>query len=491
MGIGAISFNQIPSNIRTPGFFAEISAQNAGVYSEDLRALIIGQTVNTIASPVATLISTVEEAKTLFGAGSMLARQVDAFKRNNDFTTLWVYPLADAGGSVAATGTLTLAGTATAAGTLHMYVAGQYFQVGVASTDTPTVMAANLVLIVNGLTDLPVTASSAAGVVTFTAKNKGTVGNSIDIRVNHLSELGGQALPAGVTATIVAMASGATDPTLTTAFTGIGDNKYEYFIHPYTDTTNLDLMRDFLDSRWGSLKQLFGHAFTAKQGTSGTLASVGAGRNDPHHTVVGYYDSPTWQVEAAAMYGAVAAYNLNIDPARTLQTLPLVGFTQPKEGSRFTISMRSTLLNIGIATLIYSGGYARIERAITTYQKNAYNQADPSYLDVTTLCTLARIVRELGAMVTNKWPRSKLAADGTVFGDGQEIVTPNTVRAELIALYDDFIFRGLCQNAQGFEDNLIVTLNPTDPNRLDVLLPPTLINNLIVFAAKVEFSLRF
>jgi phage tail sheath gpL-like len=116
--------------------------------------------------------------------------------------------------------------------------------------------------------------------------------------------------------------------------------------------------------------------------------------------------------------------------------------------------------------------------------------ADPSYLDVTTMSTNSAIMRECKTMILQKFPRSKLAADDTAFGVGQAIVTPKIIRGELIALYDDFIFRGLVQNKGDFVEKLIVTLSPTDPNRVDVLLPPFLINNLVVTAVRNEFRLR-
>ena len=42
-----------------------------------------------------------------------------------------------------------------------------------------------------------------------------------------------------------------------------------------------------------------------------------------------------------------------------------------------------------------------------------------------------------------------------------------------------------------FKENLIVERNSTDPNRLDVLFPPDLINQLRVFATLVQFRLQY
>lgn len=68
-------------------------------------------------------------------------------------------------------------------------------------------------------------------------------------------------------------------------------------------------------------------------------------------------------------------------------------------------------------------------------------------------------------------------------------MTPNTVRAELISEYANDEFNGLVQNSTLFKQNLIVERNADDPNRLDVLYPPNLINQLRIFAVLAQFRL--
>jgi len=152
---------------------------------------------------------------------------------------------------------------------------------------------------------------------------------------------------------------------------------------------------------------------------------------------------------------------------------------------------RQSLLNAGIATSVVSGGVLRVERAITTYQRNAFAQADASYLDSETLHQLTEVTRRLRARITNKYPRHKLANDNTRFGAGQAIVTPSVIRGELIAEYADMEDAGLVENMDLFKKYLIVERNATNPNRLDVLLPPDLVNQLRVFAVLNQFRLQY
>lgn len=483
-----IGFNQVPSNLKVPGFYAEINA-SSGVYTQNLSALLIGQTINT-QSVEPILIQSADQAKTLFGFGSQLALMIQEFFKVNSFTTLWALPLVDAVSSTAATGTLTLTGTPTENGTIHLYVAGDYIPVGVTSGDTVTAIATAIATACS-VAHLPVITTNSAGVVTFTSRNKGVLGNAIDVRTNHLATTAGQKTPAGLTVAIVTLSGGAVDPTLNTAFTAIGDLPFEYFGNPYNDTTNLNNLTAFLEARWLPTKQLYGQGYSAIQGTFSALQTAGAARNDRFVSILGYTDSPIWSVVATAQYVALASYHFNIDPALGLQTLPIYSFVVPKPVSQLTLSNRNALLSSGITTINYDSGVARIDRAISTYQKNAYGQADASYLDMTTPATLSLITRELRNLVTSKFARMKLAADDTKFGAGQNIVTPKTVKAEIVSLYTDWVSRGLCQNIEGFKNELIVELDAVDPNRLNVLLPPSLINNLLIFATKVEFSLKF
>ena len=49
---------------------------------------------------------------------------------------------------------------------------------------------------------------------------------------------------------------------------------------------------------------------------------------------------------------------------------------------------------------------------------------------------------------------------------------------------------GLVENANAFKDALVVERNAGDPNRLDFLIPPDLVNQLRVMAATISFTLQ-
>lgn len=264
---------------------------------------------------------------------------------------------------------------------------------------------------------------------------------------------------------------------------------------PYGDTTSLDAVKTAWDDqtgRWAWTRQLYGHVFGAKRGTVSALSTFGNGRNDPHISLMGYNDSPTPPWEWAAAFAAQAAKSLRADPARPLQTLPLVGVLAAPVSSRFTMSERHILLFDGVAThLTAKDGTVCIERAVTTYQRNAFGQTDPSYLDVETLATLAYIIRRLRSVVTTRFARHKLANDGTNFGAGQAIVTPKIIKAFLIAEYSAMEALGIVENMEAFKAALVVERDLNDPNRVNVLYPPDLVNQLRVFAVLAQFRLQY
>jgi len=443
-----------------------------------------------------------------------LALMTEAYRKNDSFGEVWYLPLADAAGSFAATGSITINSPPTANGVLYLYIGGTLVPVPVSSQDTVANVAASIDVAIAGpigiynYPDLPVTVSftSSPARVTFTAKNKGSVGNDIDIRVNHLGASAGQVTPAGLTFTITPMSGGSLDPAshgspddLSTALNNLVDLPFDFIAFPYSDTASLNVIQAFLNDttgRWSWSRQLYGHAYCAARGTLSTLANYGAfggnaaARNDQHASILGFYDSPTMSCVVAAIVAAQAAVSARADPGQPMQTLPLLGMLAPPLPSRFNLSSRNTLLYDGVSTFtVDPDGTCRIENLITTYQQNSLGAPDNSYLEVETMNLLVFILRALKTVVTSKYSRSKLAANGTRFAPGSNIVTPNIIKADLIATYQQLEYDGYVQGSTAFAQNLIVEQNSSNPNRVDVLYPAILIDQLRIFALLMQFRL--
>ncbi|EGJ49050.1 phage tail sheath subtilisin-like domain-containing protein [Desulfocurvibacter africanus] len=490
----AISFNGIPSNLRVPLFYMEFdnSSANKGTPAQDRKLLAIGQraTAGLINAGVPVRVTNADQAAQLFGRGSMLHGMLASIKAADRITETWVIALDDDAAGVAAAGSITFAGLATSAGVVNLYIGGTRVRAGVGSGDEPSDVAATLAAAINANTDLAVTAA-VDGVdsakLNLTCRWKGETGNDLDLRLNYYQ---GESLPAGLTATVTAMAGGAANPDVAGAITNFGDEWWNILVMPYTDTANLDALEAELLQRWGPLRQMEGLAFCAYRGTHGATGTFGSGRNGYLTTCMGTGASPTPPWIWAAVNAVIAEGSLSIDPARPLQTLVLPGVLPPASEDRWTMEERNLLLWDGISTyFVNAGGQVCIERQITTYQANAYGTQDPSYLDVTTPATEGWRRYSLKARITQKYGRHKLASDGTRFGPGQAIVTPSIIRAELLALFREHEEAGLVEDYEAYAESLVVERNVDNPNRLDVLERPDLVNGLTILAVQSQFVL--
>jgi phage tail sheath gpL-like len=266
---------------------------------------------------------------------------------------------------------------------------------------------------------------------------------------------------------------------------------------PYTDSNSLMAWNEeygFSDTgRWGWQRQMFGHVFSAKRGTYANLITFGDTNNSGVESIMAFEQTtPSPMFEAAAAYTAKAQRALINDPARPLQTLSLNKIKSCPLQDRFDfVELNSLALNGLAIQEIGTDGQPMIMREQTTYQLNLYGSPDDAYELVTTLATLAKLLRNQKEAITSKFPRHKLADDGTKFGPGQAIVTPGIIKAELVNEYQMDMWNGLVENLSAFKANLLVERDPNDPNRVNVLYPPDLINQLRIFAVLAQFRLQY
>ena len=395
--------------------------------------------------------------------------------------------------AIQATGTITVTNPPTANGTLALYVGGIYVPVTVAASATTSQVASAIAAAVNANNDLAVTASAASAVVTLTAKNGGVVGNEIDLRVNYLGTAGGQSLPTGMQVAIVPMSGGTGTPSIAALLANLGDMPFDFIACPYTDATTLNALQAFLNDtsgRWSWASQIYGGFFYAYRGNLANQMAFGPTRNDQHGSNMGFHDSPTPSWKWASAIAAQTAISVRADPGIPIRDVVLQDVLAPPVQSRFNLSSENSLLYSGVSTYkVDAAGNVLIQRLITTYQQNSFGQPDDSYLRVNTMYQLMYILRRLASVVTTKYARVKLAADGTQFAAGSNIVTPKIIKADIISEYQKLEAEGQVQKSKEFAQALIVQINPSNPNRVDVLFPPTLIEQLDIFALLAQFRL--
>jgi phage tail sheath gpL-like len=501
-----ISFNNIPNTTRTPGAFIEIDNSRAikGLISNPHKVLILGQKHITEGNAVLNTLYAISRdnlADGYFGVGSNLARMCNIFKGNNNITEM--YAMALSGGTVIASGAIYFSIYLSHAGEtvstnneeVHLLINGSRFDLALTSGWSVGQVNSAMKALINANSNIGVIAdTTAASALLLKCINSGVIGNYINFRFNYLE---GQSFPtcfgeSGASAAFSVMAGGVGSVDITDAWTVIESEQFQHIIIPWIDDTNLDALESELADRFKPLEDKQGHGYTAIRATQADCTTAGNARNSPFTTIIGAYDSPTDPAEWAAALGAQASYNLNNDPARPLHTLKLKGVLPPPTENRFTREERDILLYDGISTFtVDSTGNVLLERVITTYQTNALGIPDPSYLDIQILFTLAEIRYQYKARMITRFiqTRQKLADDSYPVQTGMNIVRPKDVKAESISLFTNLRDQGLIENLNDFIDNLIVERNETDVNRVDVLLPPDLINQFRILAGLIQYIL--
>ena len=209
-----------------------LSAQTAKTVDER-SILLIGCMVSGTASSgdLVEDLNTKAAFNDAFGRTSQVANAgralIDALSISRKKPKIAAIGLTDNASGVAATGSFAFSGTATEKGTLTVYVDsikyGKY-TINVAKDDTATTIGAALATAIGNNSDSPVTAANSSGTVTLTAVNDGTQGNAIGIKIDGSV--------AGITTTLTAMNSGATNPSLTNLFDVIDSKRFTSIVYP-------------------------------------------------------------------------------------------------------------------------------------------------------------------------------------------------------------------------------------------------------------------
>lgn len=490
----AIAFDGFPNPLLVPGTYVQYdnSKANQGLAPLPNRVLLIGSRLSTgsVAEGVLVQILRETDGAQFFGVGSQLAWMCEKFKKASKFTEVWAVALDDADAGVAATKEVTFGGTATSAGTLHFLVHGVAVDVAVAVGDDDEDVSAAFVAAVEANEKLMFSAAvdgENAAIGVLTCKHAAEFGNDLDVRLNYFprQELD---MPAGITVTIAAGTTGTTNPDVNDAIAAVNDEHFTKYVMGYTDATNVGVVEQELDDRWGPMVQQDALAYYGFVDTFSNLTTVADGRNSQFSILIPAAGSkspaPPWEIAAV-----VAAVDSNeADPARSVRTMPLPNILPPAKEDLFRFEDRNLLLQAGLSTLIVDeGGRVVIERLVTSYTTTS-GLPDSSYRGINTMHLLAALRYTARARFAQKYPRHKLAADGTDYGPGQPVMTPSLARAEYLTLFEEWQAQAWVQGFTQFAEELVVELDENDPDRLNALLGPNLIKQFFVNAAKIQFS---
>lgn len=485
----SITFNEI-GQVKTPGVYCEIDNSLAiqGLTGKESCGLFIGRkSSNGTAefNKVYPIYNSTTAAK-LGGIGSELHRAAIEWFKLNPYNALKLVAVEQKDGQAAAY-TLEITAESAKAGEVYLMIAGISFTIDVSESMSTEDLAAAIIDAVNEELTCPVTAAKGEGnnKVVLTAKNKGTAGNDIDVRLNYYSS---QETAEGVVINISQTAEGSGNASLEDTIAALGDEYFTDMATTLTDEANLKLLRTMLDKRFSAMIRNESTLYLAEKGTMSDLMTLSEKMNSPHIVLAENYQTPTEPFIRAIRLAAICAREAQLDPARQYRTLVLEDDLPANKP--LTASERDILLSHGVATFITdSSGNVAIERITTTYQKSSLGSKDESYLDLTTVKTLIYLRWSYVERMQLKYPRHKLAGDNYEVRPGQAIATPKVIAAEALALAKDWLAAGLIEEYDSFKDSMVTERNALDVNRIDQLLRPDIINNLMVIACKIQFKL--
>ena len=468
-----ISFDSLPSSIRKPGKYVEFNSKLAvrTLPSNLQRVLIVAQMMAAGTAVASTPVNVFDAATaaTLFGRGSMAHLMVAASINANRYAQITVLPLADSGTGVPAAATVTFAGTATAAGSVTVSLAGRSVTLGVASTTTAAAVAAAVQLELLKQVDWPFTSAVAGAVITFTAKNEGTVANGVLVAATSDT--------AGITATPVQPSGGLNDPDLTAALATVFSASHEVICWPYNNQTALTVLRTHLTARGAALEMRGGVGVYAFTGTLGNATTLAGQINHERITGCLLPGSVTPAYELAAMYAAVIASEE--DPARPLNTLALTGAIATPLASRLGRTEQESCLANGVTPLeVGPGDVVQIVRAITTYTLDPQAVLDIAWLDLTTIRTMDYVRVAVRTRLALRFPREKLSAR-----------TPDRVRSEILDVLVKLEELEIVEEVEANKEGLIVERDSQDSNRLNAKIPTDVVNGLHVLAVRLDLLL--
>ena len=501
-----ILFNNIPgTGLVAPIFTAEFNS--GGQYAAIDRFVLIGHktSAGTMALNTPVVVSAQQQADFYAGAGSQLREMARIVFANAPAVPLWIMALDDSA-LTAAVWTLTV-GSGLVVGTGTIEIQGETIQVAVGSTDTPTTIAAALVAAINGYYNpltgamLPVTATSSAGVVTLTARNKGAIFSETDFYVANRS---GNAFAASGLITVAVATAGAGTPTgVAAALAALGDNPADFIVCPWSDSTSLGsytACTNDVSGRWAWSRQSYGHVWTASKGNFSALTTLGLGLNDRHLTVLGCYaagangtphPSYLWIAAAAACLFPWLTDVSTGNIGRAHAGRPLIGIRPPRDPSVWpNYNARNVLNSSGISTWqVAADGTVQLSKIITTYQTGLSGQPDSVFRDIQALYQCSEGMKFMRAELATLFGQKALVNSNP--GQLAAAVTPSDIKAGFVAIYKQLCATLVFQDADTFAELIVVAINPNNPDRVDVFCPMERVNPLDILAINATIYQTF
>lgn len=466
----------IPTDNKVPGAYLKVTLgvgrRSAGAAA--IKVLLVGNKTTAGSAAVETVqpIFSIDDARTLFGAGSELFMMAQAAFAANPAVTLYGIAVTESAGTAASEDIVIGGGPATASGTVEIWIGGRRAVASIASGDTATDVGDAIETAINNETDWPVTASNAAGTVTVTAKQKGPKGNDITIRTLLT---GGAALTH--TALNTSLSSGATDDDPTNALDAVASERYHYIVSSHSDSTNVAKYETHVDDAIDPLIGIRQRFFYGSIDTLANTVTLSDAINAKLGELVWHAGADDTPAEIASGAAAQHALLLSSDRAR-----PLDGETVSGLRPQYALADKplntelQSALNNGITPLDHDGSSVFVVRAITNYSTDSQGNPDYSVLDISKVEVPIYIADTLEINFLSVFQGFKLDDDppaGTLPEPG--VATPKSIKDWIFSILKDHAAGGaspyLLSNVEEFKNLIVVELDSASDGRSNAVVP--------------------
>jgi len=423
-------------------------------------------------------VTSAQQAGDLFGYGSPIHRIVSILRPQNGgvggIPTV-VYPVQKADSSATNTKTITPTGTATTNTTHTIVIAGRRaldvrFDINIQTGDGAADISAKIADVISNSLSAPVVATLDSP-VTLAVLGAKWSGLSSEFQLSV--DTNGNA--AGITYAIAETTPAAGVPSVTAALALIGNTWQNIIINAVgSDSTTLSAFE-----AWNGIPSQ-----TAPTGRyTGTIMRpavvfTGSTLADPSSLTSGRRNNCTICIAPAPLskgFAFEAAANMVALYAPVAQNNPHIGagglnypdMPVPADGVIGVMSdynERDAIVKLGCSTVDLVAGVYQVQDMITTYRP--IGDADPKFRYVRDLFVdwnirFAYYIKELLYVVDKT-----ITADGAIVAVGN-VITPKRWKQILAALATEFERRALIARASYMIENTTVTINSTNPNRLD------------------------
>lgn len=425
----------------------------------------------------------------LAGAGSeahrMFRRMAAISGGQSGPPVYWLF-IAESTGAQA-TGTVTVSGTPTTGAFLRVWVGDEFADANIGLSDTPTTIAAAAVTAINAKTHWAVTASSALGVITITAKQKGLRGNAIRYMAAVISPN-----PSGVTTTVTtdsALTGGTVADNNANALATLLPRWYYQIVSAADDATQVGALSSQLGTQSLAINGIRQRAFFGSTNTLAGTISIAIGINSPTVECIWSEKNPFTPAELAANNAMVYAieeadelgFRTNfIGYGKSDRTRRNWKVPAPRLASAWPspASIRSALNNgitpIGIDTTTKS---TSIVDRFTTRSLNG-SQPDQRIREAHKVTIAHRFADALGRAVAE-------AGEGKVIGDDPpsplppdaDTMTPNICKGIAFRIIDRFAANSKLQKVEEIKSGTRVERQTDPSSRMGFVVPLATVDN--------------